>query len=206
MSDHCCGAGLEAAELQSRQRRVLIIVLAINVAAFGVMVAGSVLSGSSSLLSGMLDNLGDALTYGLSLAVVGSSVRAKARVALFKGVLIALAALAVAGQIGWHLLHLQAPEADTMSLAALANLLANLVSYWLLSPHRDGDINMTSVWECSRNDIFDGFAVLLASLGVWLFHSAWPDILVAVVLLVLFSRSATRVLRGAWLELYPAAN
>ncbi len=206
MGDSCCDGRLEVAGLETRQRRVLITVLVINVATFVVMAAGSILSGSSSLLSGMLDNLGDALTYGLSLAVVGSSHVVKARVALFKGVLIAVAALFVATQIFWHFLHPETPVVETMSLAAIINLAANLVCLWLLTPHRHSDINMSSVWECSRNDIFDGIAVILASFSVWLFESAWPDILVATGLLILFTRSAIRVLRGAWLERHPPAN
>ena len=206
MGDRCCNGRLNVAELESRQRRVLIVVLLINLAAFTVMAAGSILSGSSSLLSGMLDNLGDALTYGLSLAVVGSSCVAKARVAVVKGVLIATAALIVATQIFWHLLHFETPVVETMSIAALVNLGANFICLWLLTPYRHTDINMSSVWECSRNDIFDGVAVLLASFSVWLFDSAWPDILVATVLLILFTRSAIRVLRGAWLELHPAPH
>ena len=205
MSDSCCNGRLDVAALESRQRRVLFTVLVINVAAFVVMAAGSILSGSSSLLPGMLDNLGDALTYGLSLAVVGSSCLAKARVALVKGLLIAAAALIVAGQICWHLLHFETPIVESMSIAALINLVANLVCLRLLTPYRHSDINMSSVWECSRNDIFDGVAVLIASFSVWLFDSAWPDILVAIVLLVLFTKSAIRVLRGAWLELERAA-
>ena len=206
MAGSCCDGRLEDAELETRQRRVLITVLVINVAAFIVMATGSILSGSSSLLSGMLDNLGDALTYGLSLAVIGSSQVVKARVALFKGMLIAAAALFVAGQIFWHFLHPETPVVETMSLAAVINLAANLICLWLLTPHRHSDINMASVWECSRNDIFDGIAVILASVCVWLFDSAWPDILVATGLLILFTRSAIRVLRRAWLELYPLQN
>src|SRR3546814_17845676 len=69
----------------------------------------SIYSGSSSLLSGGLDNLGDALTYVLSLAVIGASGRAKARVALLKGALILGAAVAVAIQIGWRLAHPNVP-------------------------------------------------------------------------------------------------
>jgi len=201
MSDSCCNGRLDVAALEARQRRVLVIVLGINVAAFVVMVAGSVVSGSASLLSGMLDNLGDALTYGLSLAVVGSSDIAKARVALFKGALIAAAALIVAGQIFAHSLHPETPVVETMSIAALVNLAANLLCLWLLTPYRHIDINMSSVWECSRNDIFDGVAVVIAAMAVWLLDSAWPDLLVAVALFILFTRSAVRVLRGAWLEL-----
>jgi Co/Zn/Cd efflux system component len=178
----------------------------INVFTFLMMVAGSVLSGSSSLLSGTLDNLGDAVTYALSLAVVGATCTAKARVALFKGVLILSAALAVAVQIGWRIQHPESPVVETMSIAALLNLGANVLCLRLLYPYRNGDVNMTSVWECSRNDVMEGFAVIAAALAVWGFGSGWPDVLVAIALLILFLRSATRVLRDAWREMYPTSS
>jgi len=204
MSKSCCQVEVNVAALEARQRRVLIWVLVINVLTFLVMVAGALHSGSSSLLSGTLDNFGDALTYALSLAVVGASRVAKARVAFFKGLLILGAAAAVAVQIGWHLFHLEAPIVETMSIAALVNLVANMLCLRLLYPYRNGDVNMSSVWECSRNDVVEGFAVIAAALSVWVFESGWPDILVAIALLILFLRSATRVLTGAWRELYPA--
>ena len=168
------------------------------------MVTGAILSGSSSLLSGTLDNLGDAVTYVLSLAVVGAGRVAKARVAFFKGLLILGAALAVAVQIGWHLFHLEAPIVETMGAVAFLNLAANLICLRLLYSFRDGNLNMSSVWECSRNDVIEGMAVIAAALLVWGFDSGWPDVLVAIALLTLFLRSATRVLTGAWRELNPA--
>ena len=203
MAEPCCNT-IDVANLHAGQRRVLARVFAINLAAFAVMVAGSLLSGSSALLSGTLDNLGDALTYALSLAVVGASARAKARVAMLKGLLILGAALAVAVQIAWRLSDLQAPVASTMSVAALANLAANAVCLKLLTPYRRGDVNMSSSWECSRNDVVEGIAVIGAAVAVWAFDSAWPDIVVAVILLAIFLRSGSRVLRGAWRELAPA--
>ena len=204
MSDKCCSGNLDVAALESQQRRVLTWVLIINVFTFLMMVAGSLLSGSSSLLSGTLDNLGDALTYGLSIAVIGAGTAAKARVALVKGLLIFGAAIAVAVQIGWHLSHLETPVFETMGIAAVLNLGANSICLWLLSPYRDNDINMSSLWECSRNDVFEGFAVIGTVAAVWLFDSGWPDILVAIALLTMFTRSAARVLKGAWRELHPA--
>ena len=200
----CCSNALDVAALERRQRRVLIQVLVINVGAFAIMVVGAALSGSSALLSGTLDNLGDALTYAMSLAVVGAGAVAKARVALVKGCLIFGAALVVAAHIAWRLANLDVPAVETMGVAALLNLAANCVCLWLLSPHRHADVNMSSVWECSRNDVFEGVAVIVAATGVWLFASAWPDLLVATTLLVLFLRSATRILRSAWREMYPA--
>ena len=199
--DPCCKTSIDLANLQSRQRRVLAWVFGINVATFAIMVTGSVLSGSSALLSGTLDNFGDALTFALSMAVVGASARAKARVAMLKGLLILGAAIAVAVQIAWRMTELDAPVASTMTIAAVLNLVANAVCLKLLTPYRDGDVNMSSSWECSRNDVIEGVAVIATAAAVWVFASPWPDLVVAVVLLVIFLRSACRVLRNAWREL-----
>jgi Co/Zn/Cd efflux system component len=203
MSNCGCGEQLDVATLQAQQRRVLTWVLVINASTFIMMLTGTLLSGSSSLLSGTLDNLGDALTYGLSLVVVGASSTAKARVAFFKGILILGAAVAVAAKIVWHAINPEVPIVETMGVVALLNLAANLLCLRLLYAHRNADVNMSSVWECSRNDIADGLAVILATALVWVFSSGWPDILIAIALLVLFLRSATRVLRNAWRELHP---
>lgn len=197
MSGSCCSGTVDLQAMQAKQRRVLMVVLAINLATFAMMLAAAIYSGSSSLLSGSLDNLGDALTYLLSLLVIGASQRAKARVALFKGLLILGAALAVAVQIGWRLAHPGVPMFEAMGVAALANLAFNGVCLWLLTPYRQGDVNMASAWECSRNDVFEGTAVLLAAAGVWWFGTGWPDLVVGGALLLLFLGSAWRVLRSA---------
>ncbi len=203
MNDSCCQSQIDAGALEERQRRVLVLVLVINAVTFLMMITAAAFSGSSSLLSGALDNFGDALTYALSLTVIGATCAAKARVALFKGLLIFGAALAVAVQIVWRVSNVETPIFETMGIAALLNLGANLLCLRLLYPYRNSDVNMTSVWECSRNDVMEGFAVIAATLAVWTFSSGWPDILVAIALLALFLRSASRVLKGAWRELYP---
>ncbi|WP_372018584.1 cation transporter [Pseudoxanthomonas sp. 10H] len=202
----CCGCEVEVRRLQARQRRVLWAVLAINAATFAGMVAASLHAGSSALLSGALDNLGDALTFGLSLLVVGASLPAKARVALFKAALIAIAALVVAASIAWRLVVDPAvPVFETMGWAGGVNLAANLACLWLLRPHRHGDVNLASAYECARNDIADGLAVLAAGAGVWWAGAGWPDLLVAALLLGVFLRSALRVFRAARRALREAA-
>ncbi|CAN7337727.1 cation transporter [Pseudoxanthomonas sp. LjRoot168] len=208
----CCGCGkvVDVAGMQAKQRKVLVIVLVIvlliNLATFVMMAVAAWHSHSSSLLSGSLDNLGDALTYAVSLAVVGASAHLKGRVALLKGFLILGAAFAVGVQIVWRLAHPGVPIFESMGVAALLNLAANAVCLWLLTPYRAGDINMASAWECSRNDIYEGAAVILAAALVLAFGAGWPDLLIAAALLVLFLRSAVRVLRAAWRESRPNAQ
>lgn len=201
MSSECCSNDIDTRALQAQQRRVLLIVLGINAATFVMMVVASLLSGSMALLSGTLDNLGDAVTYGISFAVVGATAAAKARVAVFKGVLILCAALAVAAQIGWRIWHPGVPVVETMTVAGVVNFVANIVCLRLLMPYRKGDVNMASAWECSRNDVLEGVAVIATAGAVWLLGSGWPDIIVAAVLLAVFLRSAIRVLGNARREL-----
>jgi Co/Zn/Cd efflux system component len=201
----CCGCGVVAARLHARQRRVLRIVLAVNAATFLLMLGAALHGRSSALLSGALDNLGDALTYALSLAVVGAPARAKARVAMFKAALILAAALAVAAAIAWRLFVDPAmPLFGAMGWAGAANLAASLACLWLLRPWRAGDVNLASAYECARNDIADGLAVLAASAAVWLTGRPWPDLVVAGLLLAVFLASAWRVWRAAYRSLRAA--
>jgi Co/Zn/Cd efflux system component len=45
-------------------------------------------------------------------------------------------------------------------------------------PDTVDDINMRSVWLCSRNDLLANVSVLLAAGAVWVTMSPWSDILV----------------------------
>lgn len=85
----------------------------------------------------------------------------------------------------------------TIGLSALA---ANLASALLLLRYKDGDANVRSVWLCSRNDAIGNVAVMLASLAVWFADTAWPDLLVALVMAGLFLRSSQLILTQAWAE------
>lgn len=198
MADCCDDKACVVDALRERQSATLKIVLALNAVMFAVELASGLMARSTALMSDALDNLGDALTYGLSLYAVARGARAKARVALFKGGLILLAALFVLGQVAYRSVVPAQPIFEAMGAVSLLALAANACCLGLLWKHRREDVNMSSVWECSRNDIASNLAVLLAAGGVWLTGSRWPDVVVGALLAVLFLLSAVRVLRGAW--------
>lgn len=202
----CCGSGCEIRPGgDGRQRRTLRWVLGINAVMFVVMVLIALRADSSALLSDSLDNLGDALTYALSLFAVGLGAQAKARVALLKGGLILLAAASVAAHIAYRLQAPAVPLSGLMAIFSLVALAANALCLALLSRHRHEDINMASVWVCSRNDIAANLAVFAAAGGVWVTGSAWPDLLVAAALMALFLKSGTGVVMDARRELAAAS-
>ena len=202
----CCNDNCSLDALRERQRGTLKIVLGVNAVMFLVIVVAAFYGRSTALLADSVDNLGDALTYALSLYAVSRGATAKAKVALFKGGLIFLAACAVAAQIAYKLLVPSIPVFEVMGAFSLLGLAANSFCLYLLWRHRHEDVNMSSVWECSRNDIASNLSVFVAAGAVWLTGSGWPDILVALGLLSLFLRSSIRVISSARAELRAAAT
>ena len=144
-------------------KRVLWTVIGINGAMFLTeMIAGS-LAGSQALKADALDFLADTVTYGLSLAVIGASLRTRATAALFKGLSLSLMALWVFGSTLYQTLVLAVPGAQVMGIIGFLALAANLASVGLLMPYKDGDANVRSVWLCSRNDAIGNLVVMAAA-------------------------------------------
>jgi len=90
MSANCCTHTHEDKVPDSRYRRVLCAVLAINGAMFLIEIIAGVVAGSASLQADALDFLADAANYLISLFVVGMALRYRASAALAKGVTMGL--------------------------------------------------------------------------------------------------------------------
>lgn len=187
-------------------RRALWIVIVINAVMFGVEMTAGMAARSQALQADALDFLGDSLTYGLSLAVIGMSLRVRARAALFKGISLSVMGLWVFGTTAYRVLVLGVPEAAVMGMVAVLALAANLASVAILLRYRNGDANVRSVWLCSRNDAIGNVTVLLAAAGVWASDTAWPDLMVATVMAGLFLYSSAHIIRQSLRELSSAAN
>lgn len=71
--------------------------IAINGVMFLTEMAAGQLAGSQALKADALDFLADIVTYGLSLAVIGASLRTRAPAALLKGLSLSLMAIWVMG-------------------------------------------------------------------------------------------------------------
>ncbi len=197
MTDCCTNAACEIEKLQARQSKTLKIVLGINVGMFLVEFLVGLIAASTAILADSLDMLGDALVYGFSLYVVSHNNTWKARSALIKSGVMALYGRVVLGQAAHKFLNPMTPQFETIGLIGLLALAANVVCLSLLWHHRAEDVNMRSVWLCSRNDIIANTSVLFAALGVWLTDSQWPDLLVGLGIAVLFLRSAFHVYQDA---------
>lgn len=201
MAGDCCNSTCTSTAVNPRFRRALWIALVVNVLMFGVEIAGSLVSGSVSLLADAVDFAGDAANYGLSLAVLSLAVVWRSRAALIKGWCMGGYGLLVLAKAGWMWWQATPPEPVVMGGVAVLALLANAGVAVLLYAFREGDANMRSVWLCSRNDAISNVAVILAAVGVFGTGAAWPDLAVAAVMAGLALSSAVSVVRHARAEL-----
>lgn len=192
-----CTSEIKFQGLSRDYKARLWAVIALNASMFAVEMGGGVMAGSEALQADALDFLGDTLTYGMTLAVIGLSLRMRATAALIKGATLALMALWVLGSTVWHAFVIGTPRADVMGLIGFLALAANVASVLILIKYKDGDANVRSVWLCSRNDAIGNVAVMLAALGVWGTATGWPDVIVAAILASLFLNSATKIFRQA---------
>ena len=199
MSAHCCTP--PPPSVDPRYRRVLWLALLLNAAMFAVEIAGSLQSGSVSLLADAIDFFGDAANYALSLAVLSMALSWRATASLLKAASMAGFGIFVLGRALWSALNGLPPEPLTMGAVALLALAVNVFVAWTLYRYRDGDSNMRSVWICSRNDAVGNVAVALAALGVFGTGAAWPDLLVAVGMAALALTGAWSVMQQARTEL-----
>jgi Co/Zn/Cd efflux system component len=201
MGADCCGQGTAFEGLSADYKRRLWFVIAINATMFLVEMGASALAGSQALQADALDFLGDAMTYGISLAVIGTSIQIRARAATLKALSLTTMALWVFGSTAYHVLILGIPRAEIMGAIGVLALAANLVSVLFLVRYKDGDANVRSVWLCSRNDAIGNVAVMVAALAVWGTETKWPDLLVAAIMAGLFLTSSMQILRQSFREM-----
>ena len=196
----CCGHGAVFEGVSAEYKRRLWIVIALNAIMFVVEMGAGYLARSQALQADALDFLGDSLTYGISLAVIGAPLAVRTMAALAKGASLMLMGLYVFGATLYRVFAQGVPEAEIMGLIGFLALAVNLASVALLVSYKDGDANVRSVWLCSRNDAIGNVAVMVAALGVWGTATGWPDLIVAAIMAGLFLSSSVQIIRQALAE------
>lgn len=197
MAKECCDSGCSSNQLTPRYRKILWVALIINSAMFVIEIISGLNANSVSLLADAIDFFGDAMNYGISLAVLSMSLMWRARAALFKGFTMGAFGLFVLASAVWSYMQGHVPEPYTMGTIGMLALIANVSVAIMLYAYREGDANMRSVWLCSRNDAIGNVAVMIAALGVFGSGSAWPDLLVAGIMASLGLSAAMQIIKKA---------
>ena len=180
------------------------MVLGLNAAMFVIEIVASWYAGSTALLADAIDFLADSATYGITLFVLARSARWKAGAALVKGLAMGALGFWVIALALYRALDPALPDAAVMGGIGFLALAANAGSALLLYMHRSDDLNMRSVWLCSRNDAIANIAVIAAAGAVALSATAWPDLAAGALIAALELSAAYAIIRQALSELREA--
>lgn len=196
-----CGETKDPAGASKSYRRVLVMVVVLNLGMGLTEMTGGFFGLSQALKADALDFFGDGLITLLGLLAISRGQRWRARAALLQGVFLAILGLGVIAAAVYRLVEHVQPEAAVMGVLGFLALVTNVYCAVLLIPHRKGDANVRAVWLFSRNDALGNAAVILAGGLVYWSGTAWPDLMAATVIAALFLTSAIQILRGASREL-----
>jgi len=187
-----CGCDIEITDRQ--QSRVLITLLAINLAMFFIEAGFGLWADSSALIADSLDMLADATVYGIGLYAVGRSDDLKLRAAHMSGRFQILLGLLVLGDALRRFILGSEPEPILIMAIGGIALVANTVCLLLISTHRQGEVHMRASWIFSKNDVIANLGVIAAGLLVYTLGSSLPDLMIGIVIAAVVIRGGITIL------------
>jgi cation diffusion facilitator family transporter len=192
-----CTVEVDQAGSDPAYRRALWIVILLN-AGFGVCeLLGGFIADSQALKADSLDFIGDGSITLVGLLALTWSEQARARVALTQGIFLVALGVGVISFAVWRAVNAVPPEADLMGGIGVIALMVNVTAALVLSRFREGASNVRAIWLFSRNDALANVAVIIAAGFVAWTGSAWPDLIVAGVIALLFLHSSLEIIRDA---------
>jgi Co/Zn/Cd efflux system component len=182
---------------QAADRRILWLVLLINVAQCLIGMVVGVWAASTAVIGAALDNLADALVYSVSLYAIGRAASIKVRAARLSGwLLIGLAAM-LAVEVLRRFFGDEAPVGPAMMAMAAINAALNVICLRLLKRHRGEDVNFKASAIFTNNDSIVNLAIVLSGALVMWWGSNLPDLVLGLVVAAIAGNGGREILAEA---------
>lgn len=193
---------ISASTLSSRARTIVLTVALLNLAGCLVEAGIAAVIGSASLFADAADFLEDFLINILVVTALGWSLASRRKAASYVlAGLILIPAVSAIGMAIWKMVTHEPPEALALSATAVGAMIINLVCALLLAQLRSAGSALTrGAWLAARNDVAANLLILAAGVVTLFWFSAWPDIVVGLVVGVINLRAANEVFEQARAE------
>lgn len=168
--------------LDTPLRKVVAIVALLNIGYFGIEFAVALHIGSVSLFADSVDFLEDASVNLLILLALGWSVGSRARVGMALALILLIPGLATLLTAYKSFIDPVPPQPYLLTLTGAGAFAINLACAFLLAAFRHESGSLTrAAFLSARNDVFANIAIITAGLvTAYLWHSAWPDLVVGL--------------------------
>ncbi|MDD2702857.1 MAG: cation diffusion facilitator family transporter [Candidatus Omnitrophica bacterium] len=165
----------------------LIMSAGLNFAATVAQVIGGVLSGSLSLLSDALHNFSDTMALVVSFFAVRIAKRknteartfgykrAEILAALFNACALVVVSVFLFKEAYFRFIQPRPVNSLLMLFVAVAGLLANIISVFLLKAHVHEDLNVRAAYVHLFSDFLSSLAVISGACAIFMFKAYWID-------------------------------
>jgi Co/Zn/Cd efflux system component len=179
-------------------RKVVRLVMALNLGYFGVEFAVALAIGSVALFADSIDFLEDASVNFLIFVALGWSATRRARVGMLLAGILLIPGLATIWT-AWEKFNLPvAPDPVPLSLAGLGALAVNLACALMLTRFRHHGGSLTrAAFLSARNDVLANAAIVATGFVTAYTLSAWPDLIVGLGIAAVNAGAAWEVWEAA---------
>lgn len=190
-----------ASSLDARARKIVLVVALLNLAGCLAEVIVASIIGSASLFADAADFLEDFLINLLVVTALGWSVASRRKASYGLAGLILIPAGAAFGTAIWKMISGAVPDAVSLSWTAVAAMVINLVAtLMLLGLRSHGSALVRGAWLAARNDVLANILILAAGIATLFWFSAWPDIVVGLIIGAINLSAAKEVFEQARAE------
>ena len=181
--------------VDKKEAKILIWLLVINAVMFVTELTVGLIAQSAGLIADSLDMFADAAVYGIALYAVGRSSQLKHRAAHISGWLQVILALGVLSEVARRFIYGSEPISELMMAFGFIALIANVWCLMLIFKSKDSGTHMKASWIFSANDVIANVGVILAGVLVAVTGSAYPDLIIGLIIGLIVLNGARRILQ-----------
>jgi len=191
---------------ENNKENRLIVSAGLNFVTVIVQGIGGLLSGSLSLLSDALHNLSDAVALVVSFIAARLSrrknteaqtfgyKRAEILAALFNACTLVVASFFLFKEAIIRLMHPHPINSLLMLAAAMAGLIANIISVFLLKVHAHADMNVRAAYVHLFSDFLSSVAVIIGACIIFLSNTYWIDPVLTILIGIYVLRQGYKII------------
>ena len=167
-------------------RKAIFCVIFLNLSYFMIEFYSAYRIGSASLFADSIDFLEDTAINALILFSVSWSLKNRLRLSLFLALLILIPGLTALWTVGQQFINKSYPDSFDLSLVGFGALIINLFCIKILLRFQNNQESLYRIaFLSAKTDILSNLAIITAGIFLYFFPSIWPDILVALCIVII---------------------
>ncbi|MFL2675857.1 MAG: cation transporter [Alphaproteobacteria bacterium] len=167
-------------------KKAIFCVVFLNLSYFMIEFYSAYQIGSASLFADSIDFLEDTAINALILFSVSWSLKNRLRLSMILALLILIPGLTALWTVGQQFINKSYPDSFDLSLVGFGALIINLFCIKILLRFQNNQESLYRIaFLSAKTDILSNLAIITAGIFLYFFPSIWPDILVALCIVII---------------------